>query len=212
MLFKSLGFKKLQKLLPHNFLAVTFVAAFAIAILKYMWYNIYITFVEYKMIIRKADFNDLDDIQLIYQSARQFMSENGNPNQWGKINPPIARTEEDIRENNLYVVEDNNNILAVFYYRFGDDPTYKIIYGGTWLNYYPYGVIHRIAVSDKVRGKGIAGICFDFAYSKCKNLKIDTHRDNIPMQRALAKHGFKQCGIIHLANGDERIAFQKAED
>ena len=167
---------------------------------------------ELKMNIRKANYKDLEEIRLIYQSARKFMSDNGNPNQWGTNNPPLSRTEEDLRENNLYVVEDDKDILAVFFYKYGDDPTYKIIYQGSWLNNSPYGVIHRIAVSDKARGKGIAGICFDFAYSQCKNLKIDTHKDNIPMQRALAKHGFKQCGIIHLINGDERIAFQKTED
>ena len=164
------------------------------------------------MNIRKANYKDLEEIRLIYQSARKFMSDNGNPNQWGNNNPPLSRTEEDLRENNLYVVEYDKDILAVFFYKYGDDPTYKIIYQGSWLNNSPYGVIHRIAVSDKARGKGIAGICFDFAYSQCKNLKIDTHKDNIPMQRALAKHGFKQCGIIHLVNGDERIAFQKTED
>ena len=167
---------------------------------------------ELKMNIRKANYKDLEEIRLIYQSARKFMSDNGNPNQWGNNNPPLSRTEEDLRENNLYVVEDDKDILAVFFYKYGDDTTYKIIYQGSWLNNSPYGVIHRIAVSDKARGKGIAGICFDFAYSQCKNLKIDTHKDNIPMQRALAKHGFKQCGIIHLINGDERIAFQKTED
>ena len=164
------------------------------------------------MNIRKANYKDLEEIRLIYQSARKFMSDNGNPNQWGNNNPPPSRTEEDLRENNLSVVEDDKDILAVFFYKYGDDPTYKIIYQGSWLNNSPYGVIHRIAVSDKARGKGIAGICFDFAYNQCKNLKIDTHKDNIPMQRALAKHGFKQCGIIHLVNGDKRIAFQKTED
>ena len=164
------------------------------------------------MNIRKANYKDLEEIRLIYQSARKFMSDNGNPNQWGNNNPPLSRTEEDLRENNLYVVEDDKDILAVFFYKYGDDPTYKIIYQGSWLNNSPYGVIHRIAVSDKARGKGIAGICFDFAYNQCKNLKIDTHKDNIPMQRALAKHGFKQCGIIHLVNGDKRIAFQNTED
>ncbi len=164
------------------------------------------------MLIRKANFNDLPIILMIYKEARQFMSQNGNPNQWGNTNPPTIRTEEDIRENNLYVVESDGDILAVFYYKLGDDPTYRIIYDGEWLNEFPYGVIHRIAVSDKARGKGISGLCFDFAFNDCKNLKIDTHKNNLPMQKALAKHGFIQCGIIHLANGDERIAFQKAEE
>ena len=167
---------------------------------------------EVEMLIRKANYDDLPQILEIYDSARRFMYDAGNPNQWGKTNPPRERTETDLREENLYVLEMDADIFAVFYYKFADDPTYKIIYNGEWLNEKPYGVIHRIAVSDKGRGKGIAGICFDYAFSKCKNLKIDTHKDNIPMQRALAKHGFKECGIIHLANGDERIAFQKTEE
>ncbi len=164
------------------------------------------------MKIRKANVEDLQQVLEIYECARRFMSAAGNPDQWGKTNPPRERTEEDIREKKLYVVEEKDDILAVFYYNFADDPTYKVIYGGKWLKDAPYGVIHRIAVSDKERGKGVSGLCFDFAFSDCKNLKIDTHKDNIPMQRALAKHGFVQCGIIHLANGDERIAFQKSED
>ena len=164
------------------------------------------------MHIRLAEQNDLSEILVIYQNARRFMADTGNPNQWGKVNPPPERTSEDIRERNLYVVEENNDILAVFYYKFGDDPTYTVIYSGKWLNDLPYGVIHRIAVSDKARGRGIAGHCFEFALSKCRNLKIDTHKDNAVMQKVLAKHGFIQCGIIHLANGDERIAYQKVED
>ena len=164
------------------------------------------------MIIRKATSADLQKIFDIYESARRFMSISGNPNQWGKTNPPRERTEADLIEDNLYVVDEDGDILAVFYYNFADDPTYKIIYDGSWLNDRPYGVIHRIAVSDAARGKGVSGICFDYAYGVCRNLKIDTHKNNIPMQRALAKHGFVKCGIIHLANGDERIAFQKSED
>ena len=164
------------------------------------------------MEIRKATFNDLQKILVIYQKAREFMSESGNPNQWGKVNPPRERTEADIRDNSLYVIEDNNELLAVFYYKIENDPTYKVIYNGNWLNDHAYGVIHRIAVSDKARGKGVSGICFDFAFKDCRNLKIDTHKDNLPMQRALTKHGFTQCGIIHLANGDARIAYQKTEE
>ena len=108
------------------------------------------------MKIRKANFEDLPQVLEIYESARRFMSEAGNPDQWGKTNPPRERTEKDICESKLYVVEDKGDILAVFYYNFADDSTYKIIYGGKWLNDAPYGVIHRIAVSDKARGQGVS--------------------------------------------------------
>ena len=164
------------------------------------------------MNFRLAKAEDLNEILSIYASARRFMSEAGNPNQWGKVNPPPERTIEDINTQKLYLAFEDTTILAVFYFDTANDPTYAIIYDGEWLNDKPYGVIHRIAVSDAARGKGIAGKCFDYAFSKCGNLKIDTHKDNIPMQKALAKHGFVKCGIIHLANGDERIAYQKTEE
>ncbi len=94
----------------------------------------------------------------------------------------------------------------MFFYKFGDDPTYKTVYEGKWLNAEPYGVIHRIAV--KSHRRGVASFCFSWCVSKGKNIKIDTHRDNIPMQKSLAKNGFSYCGIIHLENGDERLAYQ----
>ena len=43
----------------------------------------------------------------------------------------------------------------------------------------------------------------------CSNIRIDTHRDNRIMRHNIEKHGFAYCGIIYLANGDERLAYQK---
>lgn len=31
------------------------------------------------------------------------------------------------------------------------------------------------------------------------------------MQHNIAKHGFSYCGIIYLASGDERLAYQRIE-
>ena len=49
----------------------------------------------------------------------------------------------------------------------------------------------------------------DFCLSRENNIRIDTHRDNTIMQHVIQKHGFSYCGIIYLANGDERMAYQK---
>jgi len=102
---------------------------------------------------------------------------------------------------------ESGEILGVFCYFLGEDPTYQSIEDGAWINDRPYGVIHRIAVA--VHQRGVASACFSWCYAACGNVKIDTHRDNIPMQRSLEKNGFSRCGIIHLANGDPRIAYQK---
>lgn len=158
--------------------------------------------------IRVATFADLPRILDIYAEAREFMRQNGNPNQWWDYHPAESILRDDIPKRQLYICEQDGNIGAVFAYIQGPDPTYIRIEDGQWLNDEPYGVIHRIAVCH--RGQGLVAQCFDWALSQCPNLRIDTHRDNIPMQRALEKHGFQYCGIIHIFNGDERIAFHKS--
>ena len=161
------------------------------------------------MEIRLAAMADLPKIEEIYRGARQFMRESGNASQWGSAYPAKELLISDIEGANLYAVLENEEILGVFYFRIGEDPTYVTINDGEWKNDLPYGVIHRIAVAENAHGKGVSRFCFDFALERCCNLRIDTHRDNAPMRRALLKYGFEYCGVIRLENGDERIAFQK---
>jgi len=164
------------------------------------------------MNIRTATLEDLDTILQIYADARAYMRQGGNLTQWAGGHPTKAVVEADIRAQELYVCTEESEILGVFFFRVGKDPTYHCIYDGAWQNDAPYAVIHRIAVSKSSHGKGVAAFCFAYCYSQFQNLKIDTHRDNHPMQRALLKNGFRYCGIIHLLNGDERLAYQKCEN
>ena len=157
--------------------------------------------------IRLAETEDLPCILEIYQAAREFMRQTGNPNQWWDYHPAESVLREDIPKKQLYICEQDGQIGAVFAYIQGEDPTYLQINGPGWLNNEPYGTIHRIAVHH--RGQGLIARIFDWATEQCPNLRIDTHVDNKPMRRALEKYGFAYCGIIHIFNGDERIAFHK---
>ena len=161
------------------------------------------------MEIRKAEIGHLSEILKIYSNARAFMKDHGNPDQWGETHPQEAVICGDIKSGNSYVCMENGKILAVFFYKAGEDPTYGHIYQGNWLNLDPYGVIHRIASSGKK--KGSASFCLAWAFEECGNLRIDTHRDNHVMQNLLKRNGFTYCGIIYLENGSERLAYQKSE-
>ena len=161
------------------------------------------------MIIRKTTASDVLAAEKIYMDARRFMRENGNPTQWWNTYPNRDTVIADIEDGVGYVCEEDGEILAVFMFAPGPDKTYKVIYDGEWLNDEPYAVIHRIAVAENAHGRGVAGFCFAECFKRFPNLKIDTHSDNIPMQRALARAGFEKCGIIHIETGEERVAFQK---
>lgn len=160
-----------------------------------------------QMEIRKAVIQDIRDVMLIYDAARKFMRLNGNMDQWTNGYPREAVILDDIQNSNSYICMDKGQIAGVFSLIVGEDPTYRKIYEGCWLNDKPYGTVHRIAVH--VHNKGVAAFCLDWCFERCGNVKIDTHRDNTAMRRLVIKNGFTYCGIIYLTDGSERLAYQK---
>ena len=166
------------------------------------------------MTVRRAVAEDLPRLEALYADARRFMAENGNPTQWRAGYPSRAMLEEDAARGESYVCEDGQTLCAAFLFRppvSGEEtePDYAHI-DGAWKADGPYGVLHRVAVA--VPGRGAAGFCMDWCFARCPNLRMDTHRDNAPMQRALAKNGFVYCGVIRLrADGSQRLAYQRTE-
>ncbi len=155
--------------------------------------------------IRKAKKEDLDKIMGIYAHGRQLMRDRGNPTQWGEEYPPRDLIEEDIENELCYVVEKDDELCGVFYFKIGEDESYKRLDEGKWLNDEKYGAIHRIASI----GSGVFSEALKMCEEKCGNLKIDTHDDNFVMQKILDKNGFVYCGRITLEDGSERRAYQK---
>ncbi len=165
------------------------------------------------MNIRVANINDIENVMAVYGQARAYMAEQGNKDQWGDNYPPRQLIEQDIAAGKCYVVEDCN-INGVFYFAIEQDRAYDIVEDGQWRNDRPYGVVHRIAVGSSAHNKGIAGKCIEYAVNRLReagvyDLRMDTHKDNLPMQRFLVKHDFRRCGKVYVDDGSERIAYHK---
>lgn len=160
------------------------------------------------MDVRAACPEDLDAVMKIYESARRFMSRSGNPTQWGAAYPERALLVDDIGKKQCYVCTDGKGIRAVFVLRIGEDPTYTVIENGAWKNDAPYGTIHRLAGDGTTAG--VTNLCIEFCRDKIRNLRADTHRDNLIMQHLLEKNGFERCGTIYVEDGSPRIAYQSA--
>lgn len=160
------------------------------------------------MTIRKSTPTDIPTMQQIFAEAKEKMRAAGNLNQWTGSYPSNDILLNDIDRGFSYVVEHDNQLVATFVLAICADPTYKKIYGGEWLDdTLSYGTIHRIASRHTVHG--IMSYVLDWSFTQINNIRIDTHRDNQPMQYMMQKHGFSYCGIIYLLNGDERLAYQK---
>ena len=158
--------------------------------------------------IRHASMADLPVILDLRDQAREIMRSYGNVNQWPEGYPLQEKFENDIEQGHSYVMTDGKGVIVgTFALIPGPDVTYKVIYNGQWLDDEPYYVIHRIASTPG--SHGILDALLDYCEALSPNIRIDTHEDNIIMRKGLEKRGYQYCGIIHLLNGDERLAFQK---
>ena len=160
------------------------------------------------MTVRKAVTADIPAIMTVLEAARGIMRASGNPFQWPAGYPTREMIEADLEAGVGRVFEADGSVVGYFACIPGPDPTYSYIEDGAWTDdSTPYYVIHRIASLPSAHGifKGI----IDYTSALSGNIRIDTHKDNKIMQHNLAKYGFKYCGIIHIASGAERLAYQR---
>ena len=158
--------------------------------------------------IRPARPDDLPALREVFAAAKAIMRADGNPTQWAGAYPDDPDILRDIAGGwGHTVLAEDGRTAGYFALIPAPEPTYARI-DGAWLDdALPYFVIHRIASVPEVHGVFAAVIAF--AAARCRNLRIDTHRDNRIMQHNICKHGFRCCGIIHLADGAPRLAYQR---
>lgn len=168
------------------------------------------------MKIRKATYEDIEMMMAIIKQAQTYFYNNGI-DQWQDGYPNPTQLHNDITKGNSYVLCDEH-IIGTMYFAIEEDINYPGIVG-KWLTdtHATYGVIHRIVVDENYKGKAYAKVLLDFAVEKCKennvaSIRIDTHENNISMQRFLLKNNFKLCGDITLQSGAPRIALEKLID
>jgi len=157
--------------------------------------------------IRPATDEDVPRILVLLKMGLAQMRADGNVNQWHDTTHSFDTILADIARGESFVVEEAGKIIATFVLMLRDEPTYATI-SGAWLRAAPYVTIHRLA-SDGHRG-GIAHLVFDWAREWGRDMRVDTHADNLRMQRLFVQYGFVYCGIIHLADGTPRRAYHFA--
>lgn len=166
------------------------------------------------MKFRKTVKEDIEGIMRMIHQAQAYMKAQ-NIDQWQDGYPNEETFQKDISRGWSYVLEDGGKLLGTIAVIFDGEPDYDNIYEGSWkTDGASYGAIHRVAVDEELKGRGIAGRMISEAEKLCRehgirSMRNDTHRDNHSMQRMLAKNGFEYCGIIYLKDGAERIAFEK---
>lgn len=161
----------------------------------------------------KTKTEDIPLVMEIIKDAQKYLKNEGI-DQWQNDYPNPQVIKEDIKNGNAYVIKKNDTVVAAAAIIFANDPTYDQIEHGEWLTQGKYGVIHRAAVAKDYKGQGIASIFFRetekmAAEKGAESIRIDTHQENLSMQRLIEKENFKYCGIIYTADGSKRLAYEK---
>ena len=169
-----------------------------------------------QVFFRKAAVTDIDPVWRIILQAKEQMRLLGS-RQWQDGYPAPGHISADIGRNRGYVlckpgVESPLSVIAYGAVVFDGEPAYDAI-DGQWLTDEPYVLVHRIAVADGERGRGVAA---EFLHRvetlaqerSVKAFRIDTNFDNQTMLRLLERTGFTYCGKVVYRSG-ERLAYEK---
>lgn len=158
--------------------------------------------------IRKARLEDLPIIMQIVKEVIPLMHASGNT-QWGEDYPTEEVFREDILAETLYLSETH-------YLSEGNDEGKHIIEGFLCINqdeseeYIPLKwqaegkaiVLHRMAVSPRSRGRGVASELIAFAEEVATQesiswIKTDTNEANTIMKAMLEKRGYQYVGQVY---------------
>ena len=118
------------------------------------------------IMIRQTATADLPEVMALIGMAVQFMKSHGI-RQWNEGYPNKEMILEDIRRGESYVCLCDGRIVGTAALSLREEVTYRRIYDGKWLTDGNYGVIHRIAVDDTYKGRGIAGRFVNYIEKMC---------------------------------------------
>lgn len=165
------------------------------------------------MEFRLAKEVDREKIEKIYEDGSLKLKSLGI-NQWQGNEKPNLNNFSNLNENKIiYVLEDKEIIVSTLII-YDKDEDYENNLVGTWNSPKPYVALHRIATLSGARKKGYGRKIIEFAenYAKENNFKsvrVDTHRENKPMQNLLSSMEYNFVGLVFLDGKRERFAYEK---
>lgn len=170
-----------------------------------------------EIMLRPACEADLPRMLEILAGAKAFLRANGVA-QWQAGYPNEEALRADIAAGQGYALLRGESVEGFLALCFGEEPNYRVIFDGAWQGAEPYACVHRLAVSPALRGTGAARCAIFQAEQIARErgvftMRVDTHENNLPMQRMLEHCGYVRRGKIVIGSGleagAERIALEK---
>ncbi len=159
----------------------------------------------------KIDMNNFEEVKPLYKKAIEFMHSFGNTTQWTDDESFFDEIRFALNSGSSYkMTNKDGEIVCVFALFKGPDPMYGKIVRGSWIDEKPYYSIHKLASTFTTHG--LFKEVLYFAFNFTDTIRIDTHKDNVPMKKAIIRNGFDYCGVVFAPDGTERVVFQKSKN
>ncbi len=164
--------------------------------------------------VRAATPADVDAIMPVIHDAQRYLGAQCI-DQWQDDFPNRSVIENDIACAEAYIIDDDGKVAGYFVLYAPPEPVYQHIEDGKWIySGDNYGAMHRVAISDGYRGRGLAHMIYDKCEERSRelgytSLRVDTHPDNRIMRHMAQSHGFLECGFVYYPGELKRIAFEK---
>ena len=154
------------------------------------------------MKFRKAESGDLDRVNEIYEKILQAEETGERFTGWQRgVYPVRATAEAALRRGDLYVGEENGNIVGSAVLNHTQVDCYA---GAAWqidLSEDRILVMHTLTVDPDAAGRGLGMQFVNFyeqqaAAAGCLALRIDTQERNTRARAMYRKAGFREIGIV----------------
>lgn len=161
--------------------------------------------------LRPANQTDVAAAMDICSQARAFQRACGNI-QWADGYPSEETIARDIAASKGYIAEVDGVPAGYCVIDIDGDAEYDRA-PGLWSTDEPYVAVHRLAMADCARGKGLSAVVFRqveriVSARGFRVIKVDTGLHNIPMHRLMANLGFTCCGE-HTFPWGRRLTYEK---
>lgn len=156
---------------------------------------------------------DIGDVEFALRSVRgaQERLARADIDQWQNGYPNRERLEEDVRLGIGRVLVADGQRVAYGVLTYDGERAYDDLRGGEWLTSgVAYATIHRLCVAEEEVGKGYGRAFMECAEreaaTRVASIRVDTHPDNLIMQRLISSLGYRYCGVVEYES--PRLAYE----
>ncbi|MCM8569736.1 GNAT family N-acetyltransferase [Gramella jeungdoensis] len=155
--------------------------------------------------IKKAGIHQLEEIKSLTEACAKAMCYKGIY-QWNEHYPSLEKLKADIEKEELYLYEENGQIMGIIVITEDMDDEYIPI---KWLSKTESNIyIHRLATHPDVWGQGYARKLMDFAENYARehefeSIRLDTFSQNKRNQKFYESRGYQKLGNIYFPKQSE---------